>query len=237
MDALVASGYHVLNADLRGHGQSDWSADRAYHLSDFSADVRALCQSLPTLPVLVGASLGGASSLHAVGNADQAIARALVLVDIVPKIDPQGADRIREFMHANPNGFASVEEVADAVASYNPHRGRPRDPSGLMKNLRRGGDGRLYWHWDPNLFSQNQDPEPPNFAAQLEDAARQVRLPTLLIRGMKSDIVNDAGVAHAKSLMPHLEVINVGAAGHMVAGDKNDLFNEAVIAFLSGLAP
>jgi len=66
----------------------------------------------------------------------------------------------------------------------------------------------------------------------LLDAAAGVTIPTLLVRGGHSDIVDDAGVAELRRLVPQTEVFEVPEAGHMVAGDRNDAFNEGVIDFL-----
>jgi pimeloyl-ACP methyl ester carboxylesterase len=51
-----------------------------------------------------------------------------------------------------------------------------------------------------------------------------------------SDIVSDEGVRELRELVPHAEVVDVAGAGHMVAGDKNDAFNDAVIGFVGRLA-
>lgn len=175
--------------------------------------------------------MGGATALYTAGNHPN-LARALVLVDIVPRVEAAGGAKIGAFMRANPEGFATLDEAADAVARYYPHRPRPKDPSGLMKNLRLRDDGRLYWHWDPKMMSRVEKPEPPQFSKQLLDACRSVHVPTLLVRGLNSDIVGDAGVAEFRQHLPQLEVFDVSGAGHMVAGDKNDAFNEGVISFL-----
>lgn len=232
MSELLAQGYHVLNLDARGHGDSDWAPDADYSLEALAADLRAVMATLPSAPALVGASMGGATALYAVGNSVAQIASALVLVDIVPHVEKSGADRIFEFLRGNPQGFATLEEAADAVAAYSPHRPRPKDASGLMKNLRSHADGRLHWHWDPRFLDRPRSTEPPVFTDLLLDAARQVRIPTLLVRGLKSDIVSDAGVAGFREALPALEVVDVAGAGHMVAGDKNDAFNQSVVAFL-----
>jgi pimeloyl-ACP methyl ester carboxylesterase len=236
MRELVAHGYHVLNLDARGHGDSDWSPSADYSFPTMAADLRAVIATLPRPPALVGASMGGATALLAVGTSAAPISPALVLVDIVPSIDPQGADRIGTFMRARPDGFATLEEAMDAVAAYNPHRPRPRDPSGLMKNLR-WRDGRLHWHWDPKFATHIGRSEPPRFADPLHRAAEAVRIPTLLVRGLRSDIVSDAGVAELRTHLPQLEVLDVAGAGHMVAGDKNDAFNAGVLAFLQRHLP
>jgi pimeloyl-ACP methyl ester carboxylesterase len=232
MRELLRRGYHVINLDARGHGDSDWPPDADYSLDAMVSDLRAVMATLPTPPALVGASMGGATLLYAAGMAGQTIATALVLVDIVPRVDQGGGSKIGEFMRSGRDGFATLEEAADAVSAYNPHRPRPKNISGLMKNLRQRADGRLYWHWDPRFLESPRHMEPPQFADMLHAAASRVRTPTLLVRGMNSDIVSEAGIAEFRQHLPSLEVFDVPGAGHMVAGDRNDAFNQGVIGFL-----
>ena len=232
MRELVAQGYHVINLDARGHGDSDWSPDGIYTVEMLADDLKAVIATLPRPPALVGASMGGITSLLAVGNSEQRIASALILVDVVPRVEPKGAEKIRAFMHARPDGFANLEEAADAVSAYNPHRPRPSDISGLMKNLRVREDGRLRWHWDPR-FLRDDPPEPPVVAEKLLEAASRVREPTLVVRGLQSDIVSEAGIEEFRRHLPTLEVFDVAGAGHMVAGDRNDAFNQGVTDFLN----
>ena len=132
------------------------------------------------------------------------------------------------------DGFASLEEVADAVAAYNPHRPRPTDLSGLRKNVRLRDDGRWYWHWDPAFLLGGRRDEPRSVRNEdrLEDAARAITVPTLLVRGRQSDVLSEAGAWHLVELVPHSRYVDVGGAGHMVAGDRNDAFNDAVVEFL-----
>jgi pimeloyl-ACP methyl ester carboxylesterase len=167
-----------------------------------------------------------------VGTRQGPIAAVLVLVDIVPRMDPSGASKVRAFMTNHLQGFDTLEDAADAVSAYNHHRPRPKDLSELMKNLRRRDDGRLYWHWDPRLMASPEGVEPPLPVDQLSLAANRVRIPALLVRGLKSDIVTEAGIADLKARVPHLELFDVAGAGHMVAGDKNDAFNQGVFEFL-----
>ena len=232
MREFAARGYYVINLDARGHGESQWSPDGVYSLEVLAADLRAVLATRDDLPALVGASMGAATGLYAVGTAEQPIARALVMVDLVPRLEHEGGEKIAAFMRAHTDGFENLEQAADAVAAYYPHRPRPKDPSGLMKNLRWRDDGRLHWHWDPKFVQRNPDTEPPRFSHQLLQACAGLTLPTLLIRGMQSDIVSDAGVAEFRAQVPQLEVVNVSGAGHMVVGDKNDAFNQGLGEFL-----
>src|SRR5262249_24564810 len=141
-------------------------------------------------PVLVGASMGGGTSLVAVGE-DHVDATALVLVDIAPRIEPEGTAKIRDFMSQKPDGFDSLEEVAAAIASYQPHRPRARTRGGLAKNGRLGDDGKYHWHWDPRTRMQQSTLD--RREARLEDCARNLTLPTLLVRGGLSDVLSEEG--------------------------------------------
>ncbi|HKQ84087.1 MAG TPA: alpha/beta hydrolase [Steroidobacteraceae bacterium] len=230
-DALARRGHHVISLDLRGHGDSDWAPDCDYSLGAFSSDLHCVLRTLRRAPAIVGASLGGLTGLLAVGESEQPIASALILVDIVPKVDMEGAARIHGFMTSHPEGFATVEDAAAAVAEYLPHRPRPKDVSGLRKNLRAGADGRLYWHWDPKFMSLSST-NPQEAIARINRAAQRVRIPTLLIRGEHSEIVSDEGVDAFKAMIPHAEYVDVKGARHMVAGDENSAFNGALLDFL-----
>ena len=94
-----------------------------------------------------------------------------------------------------PMGFASVEEAADAIAAYLPHRPRPKNLSGLHRNLRHRADGRWYWHWDPRFFD-TFEPDHEAAARRYTAAARNVSVPTLLVRGSKSELVTPENVRH-----------------------------------------
>lgn len=229
--ALAERGYHAMSVDLRGHGESEWSGEGDYRLDRFADDVSEIAGSLDRPPVLVGASLGGLAALLSVGEG-RASAAGLVLVDVTPRVEAVGASRIGAFMGANPDGFASLEEAADAVAAYLPHRPRPKDTSGLAKNLRLREDGRLRWHWDPQFIHGRLRPNPADIADRLEAAARSLAAPTLLIRGGRSEVVSEAGARAFLDLAPDAEFIDVAGADHMVAGDANDAFNAAVIDFI-----
>jgi pimeloyl-ACP methyl ester carboxylesterase len=135
-------------------------------------------------------------------------------------------------MTAAPEGFASLEEVADAIAAYNPLRRRPRNLDGLRKNVRQHSDGRWYWHWDPAFMRIDDEPQRHIDPERLRVAAAHVTIPTLLVRGVQSDVVSDAGLADMLQLIPHAQTVDVEAAGHMVAGDDNDVFADRLQAFL-----
>lgn len=242
-EELALTGWNAYALDQRGHGDSDWVADGAYSFPNFAADAKAVARELyrrsKTRPAVIGASLGGIAALLAEGESergsDDALFSALVLVDITPRVDPKGVDKVQGFMRAHAaEGFGSIEEAAEAVATYLPHRPRPKNHDGLKKNLRLSPDGRWRWHWDPDFIdgprSVGRDREAVE--ALLVEAARRIRIPALLVRGGSSELVREADVKEFLGLVPHAQYVDVGGARHMVAGDRNDDFSSAVLGFL-----
>jgi len=234
-EILGGAGYFAVAFDARGHGDSDWAPDGVYGSDAMVKDLQCVLEQLGNRrPVLVGASMGGGTSLVAVGE-DHVDATALVLVDIAPHIEKAGSDNIDRFMTQRPEGFDSLEQVADAIASYQPHRSRPKNLDGLAKNVRLGADGKYHWHWDPRFRSGRRNLEQRR--ARMEACAKHLSLPTLLVRGGLSDLLSEEGAQEFLKICPHAEYVNVTGAGHMVAGDRNDVFGTSVIEFLRRVVP
>ena len=232
---LGAAGYHAVAFDARGHGDSAWADDGNYAQDAMVDDLVCVIEALGNRrPVLVGASMGGGTSLTAVGE-DRVDATALVLVDIAHRIEPDGVKKIRAFMGQKPDGFDSLEEVAEAISNYQPHRKRKRNLDGLAKNVRLAANGKYRWHWDPKFHSGIRDVGKRQ--ERMEACARNLSLPTLLVRGGLSDVLSEAGAREFLELCPRAEYVNVTDASHMVAGDRNDIFSGAVISFLSRVVP
>jgi non-heme chloroperoxidase len=232
---LGAAGYHAVAFDARGHGDSDWAPDGVYGQDAMVRDLECVIAALGgRRPVLVGASMGGGTSLVAVGE-KHVDATALVLVDIAPHIEPEGVKHIDAFMNQRPEGFDSLEEVAQAIAAYQPHRKRTRNLDGLAKNVRLGADGKYHWHWDPRIRTGPRSLE--QRTRRLEACAANLDVPTLLVRGGLSDLLSEEGAQAFLKLCPRAEYVSVSGAAHMVAGDRNDIFAKAVIDFLGRTVP
>jgi len=231
--ALAGPGWTTLAYDARGHGDSDWASSGDYSIDAYVTDLRLVIEQVaPPRPlVLVGASLGGLTILIGQAGAPD-LADGIVLVDIVPKPRPGGVERIRRFMTAAPDGFASLDEAAAAIQAYYPRRGRLRDHSGLTKNLRQGGDGRWRWHWDPRMLAAGPDLQSLLDGTRATEAAARLSVPTLLVSGGDSDVVRQEDVLRFRALVPAAQTVNVAGAGHMVAGDRNDQFADAIGRFL-----
>jgi pimeloyl-ACP methyl ester carboxylesterase len=231
---LAKAGWRAICLDLRGHGDSGWARNGDYSFTSYAADCIAVGDQLGRPPVLVGASLGGVAALLAEGNSDRVVSSGLVIVDITHRTNPEGIDRIKDFMASGLGGFASLDEAAAAIAAYTPQRKRSPNPAGLQKVLRLRADGRWYWHWDPRFLAGRRGGEVPSaeFQGLFEAALGNIRVPTLLVRGKLSDVVTEEGVRDFLAKVPHAKLADVSGAAHMVAGDQNDAFSDAVISFL-----
>jgi pimeloyl-ACP methyl ester carboxylesterase len=232
-EVVADQGWRTITMDLRGHGESDWAANADYSFTAHCADCLSVIDQLGKPPVLVGASLGGVAAMLAEGTSDRTVSLALILVDIAPKSNPAGIQRISDFMRSGINGFDTLEDAAAAIAAFTPQRKRSRNLEGLKKVLR-NRNGRWYWHWDPMIIEGDRtEVMPDRLSGLLDVASDNIDVPTLLVRGQLSDIVTQAGVDEVVKRIKDITVVEVEGAAHMIAGDRNDSFTSAVVEFLN----
>lgn len=231
---LAKRGFRVTSMDSRGHGESDFSPTADYGIVTMARDVLAVVAAIGRPVVYVGASMGGLTGILATPQTPAIT--ALVLVDVVPAYEKAGSARIRNFMQGGMSGFASLDEAADAIAAYLPHRPKARSHEGLKRNLRLAEDGRWYWHWDPAFMQMKPSESPDARLHDLEDAASRITVPLLLIRGKMSDIVSAEGVQRFLSIAPQTQVVELANAAHTAAGDDNEAFAATVIDFVTGVS-
>lgn len=233
--SLAAEGHAGLSYDARGHGGSARNpVELPYTGDQFADDLIIVAGEQAEAPVLVGASMGGLFGLIAEARWP-GLFSAMVLVDITPRWEEAGLQRILGFITAFPQGFDSLEHAADVVAAYLPHRRNRKTPEELREVLREGSDGRWRWHWDARLVddlvrdcAQHQD--------AIAEAARAIRCPVLLVSGGRSDLVSARTIAEFQSLVPHARHAHLPQATHMLAGDDNDGFTGVVREYLAELS-
>lgn len=228
---LADDGLHVIALDSRGHGDSDRAPDANYSVDALCTDTHSVLDQIGRPTILIGASMGGMTAMPVAHEAGPQRVPKLVLVDVVPRYEKDGSARIRDFMASGVNGFESLDEAAEAVASYLPHRTKPRSPEGLKKNLRLR-DGRWFWHWDPAFLTVPPDDKFVR-VAKLEQAVMALTIPILLIRGRLSDVVSEEGVKDFLDKVPGAEFVELSDAGHTAAGDDNDAFSDVVVQFVN----
>lgn len=237
---LAARGFDATTFDARGHGESEYVPRGDYHVEQFVADLLTVAAGARSpegrAPVLVGASMGGLLGLVAAGeaDADQSPFSALILVDITPRWETAGVDRILGFMRAHPQGFANYDEAASVIEAYLPHRRERKTEAQLKPLLRQDADGRLRWHWDPALLD-GLVAESERYQPRLFAAAAKVKVPVLLLSGARSDVVSSHTVDEFLRLVPHARHVALPDATHMVAGDANDAFTREIAKFMDTL--
>jgi pimeloyl-ACP methyl ester carboxylesterase len=232
---LAAAGCRCVTFDTRGHGESDRLASGDYHMDQFADDLMRIVAAQPEPPILVGASMGGLLGMVIAGEVKPAPFRALVLVDITPRWETAGVERILAFMQAHPDGFASYADAAEQIAAYLPQRKARKSEEQLRPLLREGEDGRLRWHWDPALLAGVAH-ESERYQPRLLAAAANIDVPVLLLSGERSDVVSRATVDEFLKTVPHAQHVELPKATHMVAGDANDAFTREVERFVHSMS-
>jgi pimeloyl-ACP methyl ester carboxylesterase len=237
---LAEQGFDATTFDARGHGESERVPRGEYHMEQFVHDLLEVSAEATSPdgrpPVLVGASMGGLLGLMAAGEAEQGRPpfSALILVDITPRWETAGVERILGFMRAHPDGFVSYDEAASAIDAYLPHRRERKTEAQLKPLLRQDDQGRLRWHWDPALLDGVVQ-ESERYQPRLFAAAARVEVPVLLLSGSRSDVVSSQTVDEFLRLVPHARHVALADATHMVAGDANDAFTREIAQFMQSL--
>ena len=231
------AGCRCVTFDARGHGESDRVMSGGYHMDQFADDLSRLAAAQPHPPILVGASMGGLLGIVLAGEMRPSPFRALVLVDITPRWETAGVERILAFMQAHPDGFMNYADAAEQIAAYLPQRRERKSEQQLRPLLRESADGRLRWHWDPALLAGDLVQESERYQPRLQAAATKIDVPVLLLSGGRSDVVSRATVDEFMQLVPHAQHVELPHATHMVAGDANDAFTREVARFVQSLDP
>ena len=99
VQTLGALGYHALAFDARGHGDSDWSAKPDYSYDRLADDLETVASKMADAPVIIGASMGGMTAMHAIGRNPTKLAWAMVLVDSAPRSSIKGLKRTSAFLN------------------------------------------------------------------------------------------------------------------------------------------
>lgn len=237
LGASLRERYHVLAPDLPNHGDSDPLPPGVW-------DRRSLAESVvPFLDefgvetaVFVGASLGGLTSL-AFGVAHPERMGALALIDIGHRVEAEGVMKIIEFMRAHES-FASLDDAAAFIGEYLPYRKSFR-PESLTRNLRQRPDGRWIWkhgmgrRWNRRVEELGPDmPEVIDVMEGVEDDARAIRCPALVLRGGASDVLSGDTAEELVAIMADARLAVVEKAGHLAAGDNPHSTVNLITAFI-----
>jgi pimeloyl-ACP methyl ester carboxylesterase len=219
--------FHVVSMDQRGHGESGWAADKAYGFNDYLGDVGPFIKAARLKkPVLCGLSLGGrVSSTYASRNPQDV--SGLVIVDSGPESRGGGGANIARFV-SGPTEFDSMEELVERVRGYT-RRADTHVRSAIVHSVRRTPEGRWAWKYDPAVRARGENPLTVEERWQL---LANLRVPTLLIRGARSDILDADVFERMAAIVPNSTAVTVPDAGHRVSGDNPIEFNRVLRDFL-----
>ncbi len=236
--------FHIITPDLRGHGDSQWTASGNYQLLDFVYDIHQLIEQKSLAPLrIVGHSLGGAIGLHYAGLFPETVAKIIAIEGLGPS-PKMLAERARKtFSEHTRNWFAdlhkmssrqpkrynSLESATERMKKANPHLSDEVAQHLTLHAVIQNEDGSFSWKFDPYLHIYPPYGLP---AEHLHELWGNIQCPTLLVRGEDSWASNPATDGRANSFS-NAQVVNIPRAGHWVHHDQLDHFIEHAEPFLT----
>src|SRR5438067_10738374 len=235
----LALGRPLVAIDLPGHGHSDAAAATTTGgvpaVEDIAADVAVAVRALaPAAAGVVGMSLGGLTTLALSGLAPELV-RRVVLVDVLPTLDPRGAAAIAAFVHG-PESFDSFDELLARTMAHNPTRSEASLRRGILHNAVQLDDGRWVWRYARHRGGRPVAEPSPDAANRLEplwEAVSALTVPVMLVRGMAAgSVVSDEAEKELLARQPAARVEHVAGAGHSVQGDRPVELAELIHSFI-----
>ena len=206
---------HVMAVDVRGHGDSAWSADGAYQYADHAGDLAAFVDKLGLDRfVLIGTSMGGIIAMAYAARHPERL-RGLVINDIGPEVE-QGSSRITGLVGSRPDSFASLDEAMAYRREISPiTAARPLEDQRelALGVLRQRPDGRWSWKMDPAYIEQRVARGAPA-RPLLWPALEALPCPALVIWGTDSDVLSEAQANRMAAALPKGELVRVPGVGH-----------------------
>jgi pimeloyl-ACP methyl ester carboxylesterase len=232
----LALGRPLVAIDLPGHGHSDDGRRDQLSVHDHAEDVAEAVGTLaPHARAVVGMSLGGLTTLALYARAPQFV-RRILLVDVLPSVNPDKARLITDFVDGPPT-FASFDDLLARTIEHNPTRSVSSLRRGILHNAVQLDDGSWVWRHARHRRASEQarDGDPATATpdreratadrearfADLWDVVSSITVPLLLVRGRAaSSVLDDAHEDELRRRLPGAQVRHVEGAGHSVQGDR-----------------
>ncbi len=222
--------YRVLALDQRGHGETGWADPPRYGTLEMVEDLKAFVAALALGRFsLLGLSMGGNVSFAYAGERPSELER-LVIVDIAPEIAAQGLERIYSNV-TRGDQFDSVEEAVARAREDNTVAPEEMIRDRVVNSMMCTEDGSWTYRYDRAL----RDPDVPRERLEADEGwsrVANIAVPTLLVRGALSDILDREIADRFCATAPDCQLAEVAGAGHSVPLDKPDGFLEAARGFL-----
>jgi len=217
--------YRVIALDMRGHGDSGWSAEAAYLVEDHVRDLAGLIQQLDLKRVtLWGNSTGGRVAQVYAGLNPGTVDR-VISEDVGPERPRDISDGFAKRVAREANGWASEEELVSEMMKR-----APRTPEAIVRNLvsygtKRRDDGRIIWKRDPNTVKGFIETELWHYVGKITS-------PIIYVLGGASRIVPPATQAKLKATLASAEVVVMPGLGHYPSEEDTKGFLAIVNRFL-----
>jgi esterase len=223
--AQFRNDYHVMAMDMRGHGDSAWSAEAAYLVEDYVKDLEAFAEQLNLRNLtLLGNSTGGRVIQVYAGLHPERMAR-LIVEDVGPERPNDIASAFQRQVVQEAGGWASEDELVASLKKSN-----AKTPEAILRSYAHFGsrvreDGRIVWKRDPNLARGFIETE-------LWRYVRQIQCPTLYILGGASRIVPTETQQKLKETLPGVGLVVMPGLGHYPDQEARDEFLRIAKKFL-----
>ncbi len=229
----LCGDYHVYALDQRGRGDTDHAPGGDYSTDAFVADLVGFVDAIGLDKfILFGHSMGGRNSMAFAGEYAERLER-LCIVDIGPRIEATGGNRITEELRAIPPQFDNFEDALTHVQTGNRFASEAVMRRRLAGQTQQLPDGKIVWKFDPAIREQriNGTAAP---AADLWPTLERITCPTLLVRGMETDLLTEETAQRMIDTLAQGTLAEIQRAGHMVFEDNPDDFIAAVKGWLAG---
>ncbi|MGH7985085.1 MAG: alpha/beta fold hydrolase [Candidatus Binataceae bacterium] len=228
---MLRNDYHCLALDQRGHGDSEWEPTADYRFDTQVRDIERFVAELSlSRPLIIGHSMGGFAAMgYAVKHAKSMA--GLVLVDVAPELNLEGAVRIREFINQDRE-LESVEAFIERALKFNPRRNRELLRRSLLHNLRQLPNGKWTWKHDPNRIGTNFEHDRAERASLITNATARITCPTLVMRGEHSNVLTDESARKFAESLPAGSWVRIPDSGHTIQGDNPRALLSALRPFL-----
>ena len=215
----LADEYRVVCPDVVGRGRSDWLRDKSlYVLPQYCADMTTLLARLNVETVhWVGTSMGGLIGMALASQPESPITR-LVLNDVGPVIAAVSLVRIGDYL-GNPPRFDSIEQAEAFVRFVSATFGKLSDAQWRHLTVhvtRTAADGKVEFAYDPGLAQAYREMQEAGGGKDIElwPLYDGIGCPTLLLRGVTSDLLTHAAALQMSQRGPRAKLIEVPDVGH-----------------------
>jgi pimeloyl-ACP methyl ester carboxylesterase len=234
----LADRFRIIALDQRGRGQSDWDPQRRYFTEHYVRDLEALIDHLGLARfVLLGHSMGGATAfVYAAAHADRLAGLAIEDMGPGASAGGAGAERIRRELLATPQRFAGWSAASDFWRSQRPNVPDAAIAARAQHSMREAGDGSIVWRHDADGIAAARLAATPQQLVDLWPHVERVDVPTLLLRGSRSDFLTAETARAMVQRNPRIRLVEVPGASHYVHDDNLAGFEAALQAFLADVA-